>query len=62
MFPLFLLYSHVDELTATKQNTGHATGMSSPEVQSQFCDRNENIHNSQILFAVTFYVNFAAVC
>uniref|UniRef100_A0A672TP07 Ral GTPase activating protein catalytic subunit alpha 1 n=1 Tax=Strigops habroptila TaxID=2489341 RepID=A0A672TP07_STRHB len=36
-------------LRATKQNTGHAIGMSSPEVQSQFCDRNKNIHNSKLL-------------
>lgn len=62
MFPLFLLSSHVGALTTTKQNTGHAIGMPSPEVQSQFCDRNENIHNSQLLPAVTFYVNFATVC
>uniref|UniRef100_A0A8V0XU63 Ral GTPase activating protein catalytic alpha subunit 1 n=1 Tax=Gallus gallus TaxID=9031 RepID=A0A8V0XU63_CHICK len=49
-------------LTATKQNTGHAIGMSSPEVQSQFCDRNENVHNSQLLSAFTSYVNCATVC
>ncbi|XP_048806102.1 ral GTPase-activating protein subunit alpha-1 isoform X8 [Lagopus muta] len=49
-------------LTATKQNTGHAIGMSPPEVQSQFCDRNENVHNSQLLSAFTSYVNCATVC
>uniref|UniRef100_A0A8B9IHD5 Ral GTPase activating protein catalytic subunit alpha 1 n=1 Tax=Anser cygnoides TaxID=8845 RepID=A0A8B9IHD5_ANSCY len=49
-------------LTATKQNTGHAIGVSSPEVQSQFCDRNENVHNSQLLSAFTSYVNCATVC
>lgn len=62
MFPLFLLYSHLGTLTATKQNTGHAIGVSSPEVQSQFCDRNENVHNSQLLSAFTSYVNCATVC
>ncbi|NXL49684.1 RGPA1 protein, partial [Podilymbus podiceps] len=49
-------------LTATKQNTGHAIGMSALEVQSQFCERNENIHNNQLLSAVSFYVNFVMVC
>ncbi|NXJ03771.1 RGPA1 protein, partial [Odontophorus gujanensis] len=48
--------------TFPKQNTGHAIGMSSPEVQSQFCDRNENVHNSQLLSAFTSYVNCATVC
>uniref|UniRef100_A0A8B9N9E8 Rap-GAP domain-containing protein n=1 Tax=Accipiter nisus TaxID=211598 RepID=A0A8B9N9E8_9AVES len=38
-------------LTTAKQNTRHAIGMPSPEVQSQFCDRNEIIHNSQLLSA-----------
>ncbi|NXI46775.1 RGPA1 protein, partial [Galbula dea] len=44
-----------------KQNTGHVIGMSFPEVQSQFCDRSENIHNSQLLPAAAFYVTFATV-
>ncbi|NXW94943.1 RGPA1 protein, partial [Alopecoenas beccarii] len=48
-------------LGATKQNTQHAIGMFSPEVQSQFCDRNENINKSLLLSAVVFYVNFAAL-
>uniref|UniRef100_A0A8D0G0P3 Ral GTPase activating protein catalytic subunit alpha 1 n=1 Tax=Strix occidentalis caurina TaxID=311401 RepID=A0A8D0G0P3_STROC len=43
-------------LAATKQNTGHAIGVPSPEVQSQFCDRNENIHNSSGLLVFILVV------
>lgn len=54
MFPLFLCYCQVGALPAIKQNTGHAIGMSFPEAQLQFCDRNENIHNNKFCCYILF--------